>query len=118
MAIPLGGKLDVAGPLQLQQERPADHIAQLTVGLDPVPSLAEPLGKLPAAVGRMLRDKALDESDIVIRNDSVSVLQLCVHGLANSTARTGTQARSDLSGQFFEELHLPGRHLEVPDEGL
>ena len=114
----LGGKLDLAGPLQLQQERAADHIAQLTVGLDPVPCLTEPLGELSAAISRMLCDKALDEGDILIRNDSVSVLQLCVHTLANSSGGTGTQARSDLSGQFFEELHLPCRYLEVPDEGL
>jgi len=86
----LGGKLDLAGPLQLQQERPADHIAQLTVGLDPVPCLTEPLGELSAAVGRMLRDEALDEGDILIRNDSVSVLQLCVHTPANRTGGTGT----------------------------
>lgn len=70
----LGRKLDVAGPLQFQQKGAADHIAQLSIGLDPMPRLAELLGESPAAVCRILRDEAPDQGDILARNDSVSVL--------------------------------------------
>jgi hypothetical protein len=114
----LGRELNMAGPLQCQQERATDHIAQLSIGLDPIPCLTELLGESPAAVCRILRDEAPDQGDIGARNDSVSVLQLCVHDPANITPTSGTQAQSDLFRQFFEEPHLLGRNLEVPDEGL
>ena len=108
----------MAGPFQFQQKRAADHIAQLSIGLDPIPCLTELLGESPATVNRILRDEAPYQGDILARNDSVSVLQLCVHDPANITRKAGTQAPSDLFGQFLEELHLLGRNLEVPDEGL
>jgi hypothetical protein len=59
-------KLDKSRPLQLKHEGAANHISRLTVGLHPVPCLAQLAGELAAAVARVLSDKGADEDHILL----------------------------------------------------
>jgi hypothetical protein len=59
-----GRQLDVSGSMQRQHESPADHVAGLAVGLNPVPGLAHFDREPPSAVARVLRNQLSQESGV------------------------------------------------------
>ena len=59
-----GGQLDMPGSMQRQHQSPANHIARLAVGLNPVPGLAHFDRESAPAQARVLGDELPQESDI------------------------------------------------------
>jgi len=64
---------DVSGTMQFKHHPPADHIAQCTVGLDPVPCLAQFSGKCPSTIVGILDDQLIDKNDIFVGNDPAAI---------------------------------------------
>src|ERR1017187_2576856 len=58
-------QLDLAGPLQHQQQTPANHVAQCPVGLFPAQRLAQLPRQLPTAAVRMLSNELSQESNLL-----------------------------------------------------
>jgi hypothetical protein len=61
---PFGRSLDQPGPVELEEQAAADHVAQRAIGLDPVPDPAQFGRKPAAALAGVLRDEALDKGGI------------------------------------------------------
>ena len=58
-------QLDLAGPLQHQQEPAANHVPQCAVGLFPPQGFAQLPRQFPAAAGGMRRDELSQENDLL-----------------------------------------------------
>ena len=58
----------------------ANHVAQLTVGLAPVPGLAQDLRERAATRAAVAGDELPDECDVLVRDHATTVLQLHFHG--------------------------------------
>ncbi len=72
---PFGRQLDPTGPVQLQRQTTAHHVAQRAVGLDPVPRSAQ-LGRKPtAAPPGVLGDQTLDERGVFRANFAATIAQ-------------------------------------------
>ena len=69
------GKLDMARPVQDQHQAAADHVAQLAVGLNPVPSLAD-FGREGASTGLRVRsDQIAQPIDLGLPDRPATVTQ-------------------------------------------
>lgn len=88
---PFRGQLDVPCPMKRKHQPPAHHVPQRTVGLHPVPCLAEYFGKTAAAGTRMLGDQVSDKRCVCIRYDAASVFDF--HG--------GRIAKRELERKFI-----------------
>ena len=67
-------QLDQAFAVQHQHHRATDHIAKGTVGLHPVPRLAQLGRQAPAAQARVFGDEPANEDKIVFGDHTVSVV--------------------------------------------
>src|SRR5664279_4455150 len=65
--------MDFAGPVQHEQQAAADHRAQRTVGLFPLPVFAQLLGKSAPAGSRVFSDQLANRSEIVGRYHSSAI---------------------------------------------
>ena len=72
-------QLDMAGPLQLKQEAAANHIAQNTVWLNPVPCAANFLRQRTAAGIRIVGNQLVDRGNIFCRDTKASVFEYWLH---------------------------------------
>jgi len=87
---PLLWQLDVACPVQGQHQPASNHVSRGSIGLDPIPGLADLLRQCPSAGRRMFGDQFVDERHVGVRDDTASVFQLYVHGPQRSTSTIGT----------------------------
>lgn len=68
-----GGKFDLTGPVQHQQQAAAHHIAQGSVGLSPIPGFAE-FGRQPSSTqAGVFGDELTEERYILLVDDSATV---------------------------------------------
>jgi hypothetical protein len=110
---------EMARSLKLEHKGATHLIAKLPVFLQPVPSQAQPAGKLAATLARVLRDEGANEGEIILGNCFASVGQYRFHAWLCTMRETGTQGFfvPDLL-QFFKKLDRPFGSMEIPDEGL
>jgi hypothetical protein len=107
MHLPRGRQLQAPRPLQLQEESPADHIAECAVGLLPPPGFAQPQRKLsPVGVG-MFGDQLTDKLHFRRGDDSAPVAKLSLHAPERNRDEIRTQAPSAI---FSQLTAFTGRH--------
>jgi len=81
---------DVTRPLQLQQQRTAGHVLELTSRIAPVPAAAQFLAQRRSAPCRIRRDQCADQFDIRTRHLAPMHNHAFCHGL-KSTATDPTE---------------------------
>jgi hypothetical protein len=94
-------KLEVTSPLQGEQYLPAGHVFQPTIGLDPVPPLAEFSGNVGAAGVPMLIDNGLDKWEIGLCDSPVSYRD-GQHGNCISKSIRGRQQKMQGDENYFQ----------------
>src|ERR1041385_8280160 len=72
-------QLNLACTLQHEQQAPADHIAQSSVGLPPVPGFTQPLRQRPPTGSTVGCNQAPDESYLFNRDYASAILPSAVH---------------------------------------
>ena len=112
-----GRKLDEVAAGQFQHHSPADHVAQLAVRLDPVPSLAQLVRQSPSACRRMSRDQLADEGDIGVGDVAASVAQRHVQtvaacGAERKVAADGSTRPAAVAATAARPEPHSGRHPE------
>jgi hypothetical protein len=75
----LGWQDNQSGPVQLQHEAAGHHVAQLAVGLHPVPSSAEFGGKPPPTQLRMSHDQLPDGFNFSATEIAPAITKLRLH---------------------------------------
>jgi hypothetical protein len=100
---PFGRQLDEAGPMQLQQQAAANHVAQGAIGLNPVPGAAQFSRKPTAAPPWVLGDQTLDERGVFRAN------------LAATITHQSKRHAPECKGQNVERK--PDRYLFYPATG-
>lgn len=71
---PLGWRqFDPPGAMEHEQQSAADHIAQLTVGLAPIPCFAKLLGQGAATRVGMSCDELANELDVGVRDHATAI---------------------------------------------
>ena len=78
---PLRRQFDEFPAVQLEHQPTAYHVAQVPVGLNPIPHLTELLRQTPSTQVEMLSDQVLDEYYVRRANVTSSVSQHNVHAL-------------------------------------
>src|SRR6266576_414275 len=93
--LPHRRQLDQSLAVQLQHQPATYHVAQGSVGLHPVPCLAEFFGKLTSARRWMFTKELANKGYIAVRDHTLPVLQLSFH--AGSVAESQLERKSFLS---------------------
>ena len=75
----LGRQVNQPGPVQLQHQTTGHHVAQLTVGLHPVPRLAELGGKPPPTQPGMIGDQLPDGFNLGPTDIAPAITKLRLH---------------------------------------
>ena len=78
--------------MQRQQQPPADHVAGMTVGLNPVPRKTQAYGQRAAGISLMSFDQGANEPHIVSSGTSSSVGNDRLHEVKPKCRRGRTQA--------------------------
>src|SRR5208283_3385253 len=108
MHLPRGRQLQAPSPLQLQEESPADHVAECAIGLLPPPGFAHSQRKLsPVGVG-MFGDQLTDKLHFRRRDEPPPIAKLSFHAWQRSRDEIRTQALR----LFF--LNLPRSPAATP----
>ncbi len=90
--LPHRRQLDQSLAVQLQHQPAAYHVAQGSVGLHPIPCLAEFFGKLASARRWMFTKKLANKGYITVRDHPLPVLRLFFH--AGSVAESQLERKS------------------------
>src|SRR6266699_249089 len=105
--LPHRRQLDQSLAVQLQHQPATYHVAQGSVGLHPVPCLAEFFGKLTSARRWMFTKELANEDYLAVRDYPAPILQLCFHTRQRSRVATGTQVLFIASGTLLFTLLTP-----------
>src|ERR1017187_2077237 len=108
MHLPRGRQFQAPSPLQLQEESPADHIAECTVGLLPPPGFAQPQRNLPPVGVGMFGDQLTDKFHFRRRDEPPPVAKISFHAWQRSRDKIRTHALA----LFF--LNLPRSPAATP----
>ena len=102
----------MSGAMELEHHTPADHVAKNTVGLSPVPRLAEDLREAPPAGVRVVRNELTDKGDVSVGNYSATISEYCLHGEGrvsqqNHERKPFPQLFPKIFDFLFGRSHLP-----------
>ena len=75
----LGRQDNQPGPVQLEHQAAGHHVAELTIGLDPVPGLAELGGKPPPTQSGMIGDHLPDGFNVGATDIAPAITKLRLH---------------------------------------